>query len=95
MLFRSLYETKFNRIIENFEYARENGKFPEKHTLTLSNNLDANKFTSSFVIKSGGKEVGYYTFGNGYLKYFMDKKPNFVVRFCMNKLLNFTWVDAK
>ena len=89
-----LYETKFSRIIENFEYARENGKFPEKHTLTLGNNLDVNSFTNSFIIKSGGKEVGYYTFGNGYLKYFMDKKPTAIVRFFMNKLLGFRWIDV-
>jgi hypothetical protein len=46
------------------------------------------------VIKSGGKEVGYYTFGNGYLKYYMNKKPTAIVRFFMNKLLDFRWVDV-
>ena len=89
-----LYETKFSRIIGNFEYARENGKFPEIQTLTLGNNLGVNSFTNSFIIKSGGKEVGYYTFGNGYLKYFMSDKPNVVVRFFMNKLLGFRWIDV-
>lgn len=89
-----LYETKFSRIIENFEYARENGKFPEIQTLTINNNLGVNSFTNSFIIKSGGKEVGYYTFGNGYLKYFMSDKPNVVVRFFMNKLLGFRWIDV-
>ena len=90
----TLYDTKFNRIIENFEYARKNGKFPEKHILTYSDKLGVNNFTSSLVIKSGGKEVGFYTFGNGYLKYFMDKKPTMIVRFFMNKLLGFRWVDV-
>ena len=89
------YNQKFDKIIENFEYARKNGKFPEIQTLTYNTKLDANKFTSSLVIKSGGKEVGYYTFGNGYLKYFMDKKPTAIVRFFMNKLLGFRWVDEK
>jgi hypothetical protein len=88
------YNQRFNRIIEDFEYARKNGKFPEKHILTYSDKLGVNNFTSSLVIKSGGKEVGYYTFGNGYLKYCMNKKPTVIVRFFMNKLLGFRWVDV-
>jgi hypothetical protein len=89
------YNQRFNRIIEDFEYARKNGRFPEKHRLIYSDNLGTNNFTSSFIIKEGGKEVGYYTFGNRkYFKYFMDEKPNFVVRFCMDKLLGFKWIDV-
>ena len=91
----TLYDTKFNRIIENFEYAKEHGQFPQKSILTYSTSLGTNNFTSSFVIKEGGKEVGYYTFGNGYLKYCMNKKPTVIVRFFMNKLLGFRWVDEK
>jgi hypothetical protein len=95
----TLYETKFNRIIENFEYARENGFFPPKLTGTLDySNLIAtgSNITSSFVIKQGGNEVGYYTFGNRkYFKYYMPTKPNFVIRFCMDKLLGFKWIDDK
>jgi arginyl-tRNA synthetase len=90
-----LYNQKFNRIIENFEYAKEHGQFPQKSILTYSTSLGTNNFTSSFVIKEGGKEVGYYTFGNGYLKYCMNKKPTVIVRFFMNKLLGFRWVDEK
>ena len=90
----TLYDTKFNRIIENFEYARENGFFPPK--LTYSNLIaTGSNITSSFVIKSGGKEVGFYTFGNGYLRYYMDKKPTVIVRFFMDKLLGFRWIDEK
>ena len=94
-----LYNQRFNRIIENFEYAKEHGQFPLKLTI---GNLDYSKLTatgsnitSSFVIKEGGKEVGYYTFGSGYFKYYKRDKPNFIVRFCMNKLLDFRWVDEK
>jgi len=93
----TLYQTKFNRIIEDFEYAKEHGQFPLKLTGTLDcSKLTATggNITSSFVIKSGGKEVGYYTFGNGYLRYHMDKKPTAIVRFFMNKLLDFRWVDT-
>ena len=91
------YQVKFNRIFENFEYAKENGRPREKLKLVMSNDsLSVNTYISSnFVIKEGGEEVGYYTFGNRkYFKYFMDEKPNFVVRFCMDKLLGFKWIDV-
>jgi hypothetical protein len=58
-----LYDTKFDRIIENFKYAKENGFFPQIQTLTL----DSSKFVAigsslepSFVIKQGNKHEGYY-----------------------------------
>ncbi len=93
------YNQRFNRIIENFEYAKEHGQFPLKLTI---GNLDYSKLTatgsnitSSFVIKEGGKEVGYYTFGSGYFKYYKRDKPNFIIRFCMKNLLGFFWVDEK
>jgi hypothetical protein len=89
------FSKKITQIIEDIEYARENGSFPLKLTLDYSKlTATGSNITSSFVIKSGGKEVGYYTFGNGYLKYYMNKKPTAIVRFFMNKLLDFRWVDV-
>ena len=89
------FSKKITKIIEDIEYARENGRFPLKLTLDYSKlTATGSNITSSFVIKSGGKEVGYYTFGNGYLRYHMDKKPTAIVRFFMNKLLDFRWVDV-
>ena len=91
----SRYEKKIDKIFDNFEYAKENGQFPPKLTLDYSKLIaTSSNITSNFVIKSGGEEVGYYTIDNGYLRYYMNKKPNFVVRFCMNKLLNFRWIDV-
>jgi hypothetical protein len=89
------YQVKFNRIFENFEYARENGFFPPK--LTYSNLIaTGSNITSTFVIKQGNKHEGYYTFGNcRSFRYYMPTKPNFIVRFCMDKLLGFRWVDEK
>jgi hypothetical protein len=90
------FSKKITRIIEDIEYARENGRFPLKLTLDYSKlTATGGNITSSFVIKEGGKEVGYYTFGNGYLRYYMNKKPTAIVRFFMNKLLDFRWVDEK
>ena len=87
------YNHKFNKIIENFEHAKKYGNFPAKLDYSKLTATGSN-ITSNFVIKEGGKEVGYYTFGNGYLKYYMNKKPNFLIRFCMDKLLGFRWVDT-
>jgi hypothetical protein len=89
------FSKKITQIIEDIEYARENGRFPLKLTLDYSKlTATGSNITSNFVIKEGGKEVGYYTFGNGYLKYCMNKKPTAIVRFFMNKLLDFRWIDT-
>ena len=89
------FSKKITRIIEDIEYARKNGSFPLKLTLDCSKlTATGSNITSNFVIKEGGKEVGYYTFGNGYLKYYKRDKPNFIIRFCMDKLLDFRWVDT-
>ena len=93
------YNQKFDRIIENFGYAKKNGFFPQIQTLTL----DSSKFVAigsslepSFVIKQGKKHEGYYTNGNRtYLTYYMPDKPNRLVRFFMKTCLGFWWVDEK
>jgi hypothetical protein len=90
------FSKKITKIIEDIEYARKNGRFPLKLTLDYSKlTATGSNITSNFVIKEGGKEVGYYTFGSGYFRYYKRDKPNFIVRFCMNKLLDFRWVDEK
>jgi hypothetical protein len=91
------YNKKFDRIIENFEYAKDKGYFPPKLTLTCGTGLSAASYIEPhFVIKLGNKHEGYYTFGNGrYFKYYMPDKPNFVSRFFMDKLLAFKWIDEK
>ncbi len=93
------YNEKFDRIIQDFEYAKEHGSFPKIQTLTL----DSSKFVAigsslepSFVIKQGNKHEGYYTNGNRrYLKYYMPTKPNVIVRFFMKTCLGFVWIDEK
>ena len=91
----SRYEKKFDKIFDDFEYAKEHGQFPLKFTLDYSKfTTTGSDITYNLEIKSGGEEVGYYTTGNGYLRFLMDKKPNFIVRFCMNKLLDFRWIDT-
>ena len=90
-----LYNTKFDKIIENFEYAKEHGSFPQKFTLDYSKFVvTGSSVESSFVIKQGKTHEGYYTNGNRrYLKYYMPTKPNVIVRFFMRTCLGFYWVD--
>jgi hypothetical protein len=88
------YNAKFDRIIENFEYAVKNGNFPPKVNLTYGIGLSGGSYDTSFVIKQGNKHEGYYTFGNGrYFKYYMHTKPNMIVRFFMKTCLALRWVD--
>ena len=96
------YNQQFDKIIENFEYAKEHGSFPQKLTLDYSK-FDSSKFVvsgssveSSLVIKQGKTHEGYYTNGNRrYLKYYMPDKPNVIIRFFMKTCLGFYWVDEK
>ena len=89
------YENKFDRISDNFEYAKEHGEFRPKLKLSYTaTGLSAGSYETSFVIKQGSNHKGYYTIGNQrYLRYYMPDKPNFVSRFCMDKLLGFKWID--
>jgi hypothetical protein len=89
------YQVKFNRIFENFEYAKEHGQFPQKSILTYSTPLGVNGIASSFIIKQGNKHEGYYTIGNGYLRFYMPTKPNAITRWFMKNCLSFVWVDEK
>jgi hypothetical protein len=87
------FSKKITRIIEDIEYARKNGSFPAKLDYSKLTATGGN-ITSTFVIKEGGKEVGYYTFGSGYFRYCMNKKPTAIVRFFMKNCLSFVWVDV-
>ena len=91
------YNRKFDRIIKDFEYAKEHGEFPPYIKLTYGTGLSTNPYAeTSFVIKQGNKHEGYYTIGNRrYLKYYMPDKPNVIVRFFMKTCLGFWWVDEK
>ena len=92
------YEEFCKKQDKDFEYARENGFFPPKLTGTLDySNLIAtgSNITPSFVIRQGNKHEGYYTIGDGYLRFYMPTKPNAIARWFMNKCLSIRWVDEK
>jgi hypothetical protein len=95
------YNQKFETINGNFEYARENGFFPPKYTLsgafdcsTLSVNSQIDISSPSFVIKQSNSHQGYYTIGEDrYYRFYMEKKPNMIFRFFVYKLMGFKWND--
>ena len=91
------YNEKFDRIIQDFEYAKEHGEFRPKLTISSGIGLSVGSYAeTSFVINHGKTHEGYYTNGNRrYLKYYMPDKPNAIVRFFMRTCLGFYWVDEK
>ena len=92
------YEEFCKKQDADFEYARENGFFPPKLTGTLDYSsliATGSNITSSFVIRCGTDNAGYYTIGNGYLRFYMPDKPNAITRWFMKNCLSFIWVDEK
>jgi len=93
------YENKFDRIFDNFEYAKEYGYFKKIYTLDgsylVSDGSGGVKFSSpSFVVKHGSNHQGYYTIGgDGYYRFYVEKKPNIVFRWFVYKLMGFKWID--
>ena len=99
---QSNYDWNFDRIVENFEYAKTQGYFP-KVTFISSGTLDYSKLSVTgggefsspcFMVKHGSSHQGYYTIGDdGYYRFYMEKKPNAFFRFFVYKLMGFRWVD--
>ena len=97
------YENKFDKIFDNFDYAKKNGSFPQKvkwvigtadGSYLVSNGGGAEWVSNSYVIKQGSNHKGYYTIGNQrYFKYYMPEKPTGIVRFFMKVCLGFFWID--
>jgi len=90
------YEEFCKRQDADFEYARANGFFPQ---ITF---LDGSKFTISskfdissptFMVKNGSNHQGYYTIGDGYYRFYMEKKPNIIFRWFVRQLMGFKWID--
>jgi hypothetical protein len=97
------YDWNFDKIIGNFEYARENGNFPIKYTFSgtldyskLSVNIGSNISSPCFMVKHGSSHQGYYTIGDdGYYRFYVEKKPNMVFRWFVYKLMGFKWIDEE
>lgn len=88
------YNEKFDRIIQDFEYARKNGSFPPKLTFTIGDGLYGNNYvTSNFVIKSNSVGVGYWDVKPN-IQMWLQEKPNWLVRKCAKIFFDFGWKDA-
>jgi hypothetical protein len=89
------YNQKFDRIIENFEYAKEHGQFPVRLTI---GNLDCSTLGVSSAVdwttefRIGTNVVGYWDIKPN-IKVYLEKKPNRIVRYFTKLLLDFTWKD--
>jgi len=90
------YEEFCERQDADFEYAKEHGSFPQpvKCVLATGTGLSWNNPTTSFEIRCGTNHAGYYTIGAGNVRYYMNKKPNWLVRNCAKIFFDFTWKDV-
>ena len=89
---------KYNQFCKDqdadFEYAKKNGYFPVKLKFVSNTELSVNNTTTSFEIRCGTNNAGYYTIGAGNVRYYMNKKPNWLVRNCAKIFFDFTWKDT-
>jgi hypothetical protein len=89
---------KYNQFCKDqdadFEYAKRNGYFPVKLKFVSNTELSVNNTTTSFEIRCGTNNAGYYTIGAGNVRYYMNKKPNWLVRNCAKIFFDFTWKDT-
>lgn len=89
------YEYKFDKIIDNFEYACKNGNFPLKLNLAYTTTgLSLNNcVTSNFVIKPNTIGAGYWDVKPN-IQIWLQVKPNWLVRKCAKIFFDFGWKDG-
>ena len=89
------YNEKFDRIIQDFEYARKNGNFPLKLNLAYTTTgLSVNNcVTSNFVIKPTPMGAGYWDVKPN-IQIWLQVKPNWLVRKCAKIFFDFGWKDG-
>jgi hypothetical protein len=90
---------KYNQFCKDqdadFEYAKRNGYFPVKlKFVSDAGILSVNNTTTSFEIRCGTNNAGYYSIGSGNVRYYMNEKPNWLVRNCAKIFFDFTWKDV-
>ena len=91
----SRYERNFDKIFDNFEYAKEHGQFPVRLTV---GKLDCSTLGVSSAVdwsteyRIGKDVVGYWDIKPN-IKVYLEKKPNRIVRYFTKLLLDFTWKD--
>jgi hypothetical protein len=87
------YEDKFDNIFDNFQYAVNNGFFPQHlYLTTLGNASIGNAITHNFVIKPDAIGVGYWEIDPN-IQVYRKTKPNRIVRYFSRLLLDLHWKD--
>ena len=95
------YNKKFDRIIENFEYAVRNGNFPKitlygvdgSALISSSNNfISVSSTFPEFEVKPHGNNAGYFTFGT--IRVWEKTKPSLWVRTFIKFFFGVIWKDA-
>ena len=86
---------KYNQFCKDqdadFEYAKRNGYFPVKLKFGINTELGLDSsFTTNFVIKPNGNDVGYWEIQPN-IQVYRKTKPNRIVRYFTKLLLDFTW----
>ena len=86
---------KYNQFCKDqdadFEYAKRNGYFPVKLKFVSNTELGLDSsFTTNFVIKPNGNDVGYWEIQPN-IQVYRKTKPNRIVRYFTKLLLDFTW----
>ena len=86
---------KYNQFCKDqdadFEYAKRNGYFKPKLKFVSNTELSVdNAFTTNFVIKPNGNDVGYWEIQPN-IQVYRKTKPNRIVRYFTKLLLDFTW----
>ena len=89
---------KYNQFCKDqdadFEYAKRNGYFPVKLKFVSNTELGLDSsFTTNFVIKPNGNDVGYWEIQPN-IQVYRKTKPNRIVRYFTKLLLDFTWKDV-
>ena len=84
---------KYNQFCKDqdadFEYAKKNGYFPVKLKFVSNTELSVNSsFTTNFVIKPNGNDVGYWEIQPN-IQVYRKTKPNRIVRYFSRLLLDF------
>ena len=88
----------------DFEYAKKNGYFPVKLKFVSNTGITSGSYlissgnggaewTSNFVIKPNGNDVGYWEIQPN-IQVYRKTKPNRIVRYFTKLLLDFTWKNV-
>ena len=104
------YNTKFDKIFDNFEYAKRNGYFLQYLSFTTSGNASIGNgvVPNSYLAVSGSLNSAFTSnfvikpnaIGVGYweidpnIQVYRKTKPNWLVRNCAKIFFDFTWKDV-